>query len=341
MLFQFLKMVSWLNFKKRFLYLPLIFAFGFSADQMAPKWGFYGHQTINGMAIFTLPPELFGFYKTNRDFISDHAIDPDKRRYAIQEEAARHYIDLDRYYSFGEDPLVNLPTYWNEAIEKFSLDTLNSYGIVPWYIVTMKNKLQWAFEQKNLDLILIYSADIGHYIADAHVPLHTTKNYNGQLTNQKGIHGLWESRLVELHVGSYDFFTGKAIYIPNVQQRIWQVVRDSHLALDSVFRFEKETSEAIPESLKYTVETRGNQHIQTYSKAFSDHYHHLLNGMVERRMRQAVQLVGAVWYTAWIDAGQPNLTDLLDKKIKPETMEQLTQFHRETLHNHTQGRACE
>jgi len=334
-------MVNWLSYKKRFLSLTLLFAFGFSADRTSPNWGFYGHQTINGMAIFTLPPELFGLYKTHRDFISDHAVDPDKRRYSIKEEAARHYIDLDRYYQKGEDPLVNLPTYWDDALAKFTLDTLNSHGIVPWYIVTMKNKLQWAFEQKNLDLILIYSADIGHYIADAHVPLHTTKNYNGQLTNQKGIHGLWESRLVELNASNYDFFTGKSIYIPNVQQRIWQVVRESHQALDSVFLFEKETSNTISEQLKYTVEVRGNKHIQTYSKVFSDHYHNLLNGMVERRMRQAILLVGSIWYTAWIDAGQPDLSELLSRKIKSETMQQLTEFNRESMHNHAHGRSCD
>jgi hypothetical protein len=38
---------------------------------------------------------------------------------------------------------------------------------------------------------------LGHYIGDAHVPLHTTSNYNGQKTNQHGIHGLWESRIPE------------------------------------------------------------------------------------------------------------------------------------------------
>ena len=74
-----------------------------------------------------------------------------------------------------------------------------------------KEELQKAFEAKNVDLILKYSADIGHYIGDAHVPLHTTENYNGQMTGQKGIHGLWESRLVEINAEDYDYFIGEEL----------------------------------------------------------------------------------------------------------------------------------
>ena len=39
-------------------------------------------------------------------------------------------------------------------------------------------------------------ADLGHYLADAHVPLHTG-NYSSQRTNQTGIHALWETHNVE------------------------------------------------------------------------------------------------------------------------------------------------
>ena len=48
-----------------------------------------------------------------------------------------------------------------------------------------------------LDDVLRTAADLGHYLADAHVPLHTTGNYNGQRTNQTGIHALWETHNVE------------------------------------------------------------------------------------------------------------------------------------------------
>jgi hypothetical protein len=32
--------------------------------------------------------------------------------------------------------------------------------------------------------------------------------------------------------------------------------------------------------------------------------------MVERRLRAAILMVSSVWYTAWVDAGQPDLSEL-------------------------------
>lgn len=55
----------------------------FCLHQEAQAWGFYGHRRINRMAVFTLPPAMFGFYKRHIDYITDHATDPDSRRYAV------------------------------------------------------------------------------------------------------------------------------------------------------------------------------------------------------------------------------------------------------------------
>ena len=159
-----------------FIFISLFFVSGTDSieNKFEKKWGFFGHKRINRIAVFTLPPEMFGFYKEHIEFLTEHAVDPDKRRYAVEGEAQCHYIDLDHYYKSGENPFINVPRKWKDAVEKYSEDTLQAYGIVPWHIQIMKNKLQYAFENKNVDLILKYSADIGHYIADAHVPLHTT-----------------------------------------------------------------------------------------------------------------------------------------------------------------------
>ena len=97
-------------------------------------WGFYAHKKINHFAVFLLPPEMIALYKPNIDFIAEHAIDPDKRRYAIPEEGPRHYIDIDNY---GKYPYDSLPRRWVDAVSKFTEDTLNANGIVPWWIQTM------------------------------------------------------------------------------------------------------------------------------------------------------------------------------------------------------------
>ena len=306
-----------------------------------PQWGFFGHKRINRVAVFTLPPELFGFYKENIEFLTDHSVDPDKRRYAIEGEAECHYIDLDHYYKPGEDPYKILPKYWKEAVEKFSEDTLRSYGIVPWHVLHMKYKLQKAFESKNIDLILKYSAEIGHYIGDAHVPLHTTENYNGQLTGQKGIHGLWESRLVEINAEDYDYFVGKAGYKKYVQDYIWDAVKGSHNALDSVLRIEKELTKTFPSDRKYSYEQRGNTTISTYSREFCELYHNQMNGMVERRLKAAVLAVGSIWYTAWVDAGQPDLRALQNQKPTPEMLKELEALDAHFHNDKHFGRICD
>lgn len=278
------------------------------AGLLVSAWGFYGHQQINRLAVFTLPPDMIGFYKKNIRYVSEAAVNPDRRRYTVADEAARHYLDVDHY---GDSALFKMPRYWKDAVAKYSEDTLKAYGIVPWHINTMYYRLKEAFMLRDPAKILFNSAELGHYIADAHVPLHTTENYNGQLTGQEGIHGFWESRLPELFAGNYDFFTGRAEYITNPQLAAWKAVKGSHVHLDSVLLLEKQLSQKFGEK-KFSFETKGKQTIKVYSVEFSAAYHKALKGMVEKRMRDAVKMVGDFWYTAWVDAGQPDIKSLID-----------------------------
>jgi hypothetical protein len=281
------------------------------------SWGFFAHKQINKLAIFTLPPEMIGFYKKHLEFIEHQAVNPDKRRNVLKEEACRHFIDLDAY-----PDSVKLPLYWKEAVTKFSEDSLARHGIIPWHIQHIKFQLTEAFRQKAIDKILRLSADLGHYAADANVPLHTTSNYNGQLTNQHGIHGFWESRLPELFHDDYDFFVGKAVYLENTQQAAWNSVHTAHAAVDSVLLFEKALTNNFPEDKKYAFEERNGVTLKMYSEDYSRTYHEQLAGQVERRMRASVLFVGSLWYTCWVDAGQPNL-DALNYELSGNEKEEI------------------
>ena len=290
------------------------------AAQLSFCWGFYAHRKINQYAVFLLPPEMMVLYKTHIAFLEEHAVDPDKRRYAIPEEAARHYIDIDHY---GMYPYDSLPRQWAEAVSKYSEDTLKTYGIVPWWLQTMLYRLTDAFKEKNQAKILKYSAEIGHYIADSHVPLHATKNHNGQYTGQKGIHGFWESRIPELLAEKeWDFFIGKAELIKNPANFIWARVMESAAAADTVLRFEKELSLSYPADQRFAFEDRNGQMIRQYSSAYAKTYNDKLKGMVERRMRQSIFAVASFWYTAWVNAGQPDLTQLSNKNFSPEDLKE-------------------
>jgi hypothetical protein len=277
-------------------------------------WGFFAHQKINRLAVFTLPPEMIGFYKKNIEYINEAAVNPDRRRMAVPDEAPRHYIDIDHY---GDSAFEKMPLYWHAAAEKFTEDTLKSYGIVPWHVYAMYSRLRDAFTVRDPDAILKISSELGHYVGDANVPLHTTENYNGQLTGQDGIHGFWESRLPELFSDRYDFFVGRAEYISNVQRRAWDAVRQSHYAVDSVLSFEKELSIMYGDR-KYAVEEKGKMIANVFAVKYSDAYHKRLAGMVERQMRASIKMTGDIWYTAWVDAGQPPLNELINYTPSPE-----------------------
>ena len=282
------------------------------------SWGFYAHQSINRLAVFTLPPEMIRFYKHHIRYIAENAVNPDRRRYAVDGEAPRHFLDADVY---GDSAIYTLPRYWSKAVEAYSEDTLMAYGIVPWHIQRVKQWLTEAMQIQDVSAILRLSADLGHYIADANVPLHTTENYNGQLTNQYGIHGFWESRLPELYAHEYDFFIGKATYIENTQLYAWDMVIHAHEALDSVLSIEHALTGEVGEDKKYAFETRGAGTVRVYSREFSSKYHEKLNGMVERQMQRAVRSVGDFWYTCWVDAGQPDLHRIIDYEFTEEELE--------------------
>jgi hypothetical protein len=277
-------------------------------------WGFYGHRQINRMAVFTLPAEMIVFYKKNLHYITEASVNADRRRFLVVGEAPRHYIDIDRY---GDSAVFKLPRSWTQAVARYPEDTLKRHGILPWHVVSVYYSLRDAFLVGDPDKILRLSADLGHYIADAHVPLHTTKNYNGQYTGQEGIHAFWESRVPELFANEYNFFVDKAEYVSNPQQAIWRAIVRSHLALDTVLSEERSLSEKFRER-KYAFETKGRQTVKVYSREFSDAYHRRLNGMVERQMRAAVKMIGNFWYSAWLDAGQPDLKKFLSYKPTPE-----------------------
>ncbi len=283
--------------------LLLFLCFSISANSILP-WGFFAHKRINKYAVFTLPEELIGFYKKNIEYIEEHSVDADKRRYAVKEEAPRHYIDIDYY---GEHPFDSMPRKWNDAVDKYSEDTLQAYGILPWHIEIMYKRLVYAFIEKDSDKILKYSADLGHYVADAHVPLHTTLNYDGQFTGQKGIHAFWESRLPELFSENYDYLVGTSQYEYSILDFAWKTVEASNNALDSVLNFDKILSETYEKDKQYSYEKRGNKTINVRSEEYSVAYHNMLSGMVERRMRKSITSIGNLWYSAWVDAGQPIL----------------------------------
>jgi hypothetical protein len=213
-------------------------------------------------------------------------------------------------------------------VAKFGEDSLKAYGVVPLHIQTMLYRLTDAFKEKNLSRILKYSAEMGHYIADSHVPLHANSNHNGQYTNQRGIHGFWESRVPELLAEKeFNFFIGKAQYISNPLDYCWARVLESAEAADSVLSFERQLTSKFSADQKYSFENRNAVTIRQYSSSFTIAFNNMLNGMVERRMKLSIYSVASLWYTAWVNAGQPDLKPLAKQHLSETDLKEFEELN--------------
>lgn len=305
----------------------------------ARSWGFFGHQRINYYAVFLLPPEMMILYKPHIQFLEERAVDPDKRRYTVEEEGPRHYIDLDHY---GPAPYVSLPRPWKEAVAACGEDSLKRYGIIPWWVQTMLYRLTEAFRKKELASILKLSAEIGHYVSDAHVPLHACSNHNGQHTGQQGIHGFWESRIPELLAEeNWDFLVGQAKWISNPGHFIWKTVIQSAAAADTVLHVEKKLSQSFPSDQRFAFEERKGSLARQYSTGYSLAYDKALQGMVERRMRESIHAVASFWLTAWVNAGQPPLNELAGRPLSAQELTEFEELNQAWKNNRIKGREHE
>src|SRR5690606_11290780 len=145
---------------------------------------------------------------------------------------------------------------------------------------------------------------------------------------QTGIHGFWESRLPELFSEKYNYFVGRAEYIADPLKEAWIIVRNSHKYKDSVFSIEANLSSSFPSDRKYSFSERNGIVTKQYSREYSEAFHNALNGMVERQMRAAIKKTGSYWFSAWVDAGQPDLIFSSSKSQSKEGSERQRLFRK-------------
>lgn len=278
----------------------------------ASSWGFLVHKTIHQLAVYRLPKKMAPFFSENMNYLVTNAPRPDNRRNQDSTEATKHFIDLEM---FGPDAANQMPADWNAAMQRYSKDSLIKYGYVPYHVVYMKNKLTDAFRSGNADSILFYATDLGHYIGDAHVPLHTTANYDGQLTNQRGLHSLWESTVPELGMKEWNLYSKhKAEYLPDPGAAIWTAVRHAATLVPGLFEKESIVSRDFTDSRKYVVKTSRGREFKTYSPEFAAAYARVIAPEVNEQLLRSAELIADFWYTSWVDAGKPDLGPLLHAK---------------------------
>lgn len=281
------------------------------------SWGFLAHKSLQQVSIYVLPSELGIFFFANQDYLVAHSIRPDVRRRDDKTEDPKHYLDMDAPI-FGPNYRTAIPHDFSEAIRKYSVDSLKKEGLVPWEVNRIYKRLVYSFQHNLKDSVLFYAADLGHYVADAHVPLHTTRNHDGQLTNQKGIHVLWESLVPEEFIRNYQFNEVPVVsYIKNPQDFIFQILLESHDMLPEVYKTELAIRSEMGEEKSFMLVDRGGRKLQYYTKDFIRAYGNRLGTSIESRMLLASNRVASFWFSAWKDAGSPSWVNVVPEISEP------------------------
>ena len=275
-----------MNFKSIFTLVFFVFLF------LAPKnypWGKTGHKLIDKEAIDILPTEMIAF-KSWENYIIEHAVDADDRRKFDKTEPPKHYIDIDFYKEFKNGRMI----YDEQQLEAIYGDSVvNRIGILPWSTLDAFNNLVEAFKEKNRDKALIYASDLAHYIADGHQPFHTVMNFNGQLTNQKGVHGRYEIEMIDKYYDQIITMISpeKVNYISDPLNFIFTYISNSNSVCDVILDAD---SSAFNSAKSHE----------------DDEYYRLLwfktKYITTIQLTKASEDVASLLYTAWVEAGKPN-----------------------------------
>jgi hypothetical protein len=254
----------------------------------ALAWGPPAHRLVNNWAVETLPPEIRGFFAANRQFLIDHANDPAEWMKKDRYEGKRHYLYLDKYGMF---PYLDLPHSFQRAVEKFGSGRINRDGVLPWQIGEYSLRLTNSLKAQNWPEARLNAAVLAHYVADAHDPLHTTSNYDGQLTGQTGLASRFGVSLIERYQGFFIFRPIPAAKIDDPTEYAFQAVLEANTWVNQIVLFDR----------------RAVEDFRDFNDDYFDRFYSQAGSIVVREINAAACDAGSYWYTAWLNAGRPAL----------------------------------
>ena len=259
-------------------------------------WGFDAHKFIAEQMIALLPAEIRPLFEQRRAMVVERSVDPDLWRNIFLDEAPNHFVDLDH---FGEYPFAELPRDYDRAVQKWGREVVHQQGLLPWRTAEMFGKLQREFEALKResapsyvqDNVAFYAAVMSHYIGDAHVPLHSVVNYDGQTTNQRGVHGRWESDLFERSRSRLTIKPAAPKPVLDPREFMFETLLASNRLADAVFESDKRAA--------HGREFYDDGYFATFEKEqFS---------ALERRINDSISAVASAIIGAWEAAGRPSL----------------------------------
>lgn len=263
----------------------------------AGAWGLDAHRFIMDRAIALLPDAIRPVFEKYRARVVERATDPDTWRIAgFEEEPPHHFLDLD-WEGYGKYPFTELPRDYAAAVGKFGVTRIRDNGTLPWRIEEMYGNLRRAFQDAGrgglygLTDSLLFAPWLAHYVSDAHVPFHAVINFDGQLTNQNGVHARFETLLFNRYQGQLKIAPQPIAPITNPR--------------DFAFSRLLEGTQLTPEVLKADMDAIGNRDV--YDDAYFAAFFAADRPILERRINESIASVAAIIVGAWEAAGKPAL----------------------------------
>ena len=272
-------------------------------------WGFDAHKFIAERMIALLPAELKPLFEQRKAFIIERSIDPDLwRNVGWEEEPPNHFLDMD-FPAYGPYPFAALPRDYSAAIQKFGKDVVDEQGQLPWRTAEFYGRLQREFESLKrtipptyaVDNIVLYSAILCHYVADGHVPLHAVVNYNGQLTEQEGLHSRWESEL----------FVRNRAKLTIAPPPVKPITNPRDFMFDTLLASNRDAVNVL-ESDKAAAAGR-----EFYDDAYFEAFAKGTQPTLERRLNDSISAVASAIIGAWEQAGKPALPNDSSRTPRP------------------------
>lgn len=257
--------------------------------QLLSAWGSTGHKIISKNAVRHLPPTMKQLID-QQSFLEIHSTDADTRRTndtAMFSEQYRHYLDIDDYPNFKF-----LDRNFNNLITLYGWYRVKENGTNPWITVRFLDSLTAQLKRGDWNTSYQTAADIGHYVADVHNPMHATANYNGQLTNNYGIHSRYESTMINSFQSQITIGVDSVTYVSDPLEFSFQYILTAQSYVDTILKADNEAKSLSGWNGSGTAP-------QSYYSALWEK----TKSMTFKQFQSATVHLASLWYTAWVNAG--------------------------------------
>jgi hypothetical protein len=165
-----------------------------------------------------------------------------------------------------------------------------------------------AISNQSNEKMLRYFSWIAHYVEDAHQPLHVTENYDGQLTNQPGIHSRFETELVKHMISKNGLnfnpkrLASELVNFEPISDKVkfaFDIVLESYKYIEPILEADRFAKDKIPVEKLYRVEKRDGRTRYIYSDDYYSIMNERLGSLVLSRLEKSAVRLAYIWLNVW------------------------------------------